>query len=802
MPFGLHDGFSEFVILLLVAAVAGVAAVRLRQPLVIGFIAVGILAGPSGLQWIQSTDQIHLLAEMGLALLLFVVGLRLDLHIIRTMGLVAVIAGLGQVTLTLILGFVMVWCLGMTPVTALYVGLALTLSSTIIIVKLLSDKQETESLQGRLTLGILIVQDLVVVLAMIALSAASGTVLFHPALHTVAIVAKGLALLVGLWAATVFLLPRMLPVLSRSTELLVLFGIAWALSLALLGDALGFGKEVGAFLAGISLASTAFREILGAKLVSLRDFLLLFFFIELGSQLDIGALGTYIILALILVAFVVLVKPILVMLLMSWMGYRKRTGFMTGLYLAQISEFSLILMAMGAQAGHVKSEMVGMVTFVGILTIGLSSYLIQHAQGCYDRLAPFFAPFARAGRHREDATATVEGITADIILFGIGEYGSNIAGHLQARGRTVLGVDFDPQAVAAWTARGWSAVFGDAEDPDFAASLPLAQARWVVSAIRAPQSNRALVRAIRHAGYTGNVAFTARNRDEGQAVLEISPGLLFVPFEDAAVQAVDLLFLTEDQIARDTMDKHIETITGHYIVCGYGRMGQQIVKDFQREAVPYVVIEDNPEQIPKLKEGQLPHIIGKASQDEMLITAGIRRAKGLIAVASTDEENVFIVLTARGINPHLDIVARSIREENEDKLRRAGANRVMSPYILGGRRMAAAVIKPGVVDFLDLVIHGDKFDTDIGHATVPAGATVLNRTLQELGLWQACGVTVLAVQRRGEELQANPCPEMVLQEGDELIIMGAMTQIEAAQQFVQRTGLPAVEQVPPEGRTP
>ena len=786
MPVSLHDGFSEFVILLLIAAVIGVAVMRLRLPLVIGFIAVGILAGPSGLQWIQSTDQIHVLAEMGLALLLFVVGLKLDIHIIRTMGMVAVIAGLSQLVLTLLLGYLLVWGLGLTPVTALYVALALTLSSTIIIVKLLSDKQETESLQGRLTLGILIVQDLVVVLAMIVLSAISGDVVIHPMMHMLIILAKGAAFLISIWVATVYLFPRVLPLLSRSIELLVLFGIAWALALALLCEALGFGKEVGAFLAGISLASTAYRDILGAKLVSLRDFLLLFFFIELGSQLNIGALKPWIITALVLAGFVLLVKPVLVMIIMSCMGYRKRTGFMTGLYLAQISEFSLILMAMGASMGHVKSDMVGVITLVGLITIGLSSYFIQHAQGLYDRLMPLLTVFDQQRHHREDATTVVADSNTDIILFGIGEYGSNIAEHLQARGRTVLGVDFDPQAVKAWTSRGWHAVFGDAEDSDFALTLPLSRARWVVSAIREPRSNIALVRAMRHIGYTGNIAFTARNRDEGEALLKISPGLLLVPSEDAAVQAVDLLYLSEEQIARETMDKLIESISNHYIVCGYGRMGQQIVKDFRRQAVPFVVIEDNPTQLPKLKNNDLPFIVGNASQDEILIQAGIVRAKGLIAVTSTDEENVFIVLTARGINPDLDIVARSILEENEDKLRRAGANRVMSPYVLGGRRMAAAVIKPGVVDFLDLVIHSDKFETDIAHIMVPHGVTAINSTLQKLGFWQSCGVTVLALQRSGEDLQVNPCPDAVLQEGDELIIMGTMAQIEATRQYLAR----------------
>ncbi|HEY3376419.1 MAG TPA: cation:proton antiporter [Armatimonadota bacterium] len=794
---GLHTVFSELVVLLLIAALAGVAVLRLRQPLVIGFIAVGILVGPSGLRWIQSADQIHVLAEMGLALLLFVVGLRLDLHIIRSMGMVVVTVGLAQVLVTLAVGFGLVLGLGLSPVSALYVGLALTLSSTIIIVKLLSDKHETDSLQGRLTLGVLIVQDLVVVLAMIALSAVAGTGGHHPAVQAALMLGKGAAFLAGIWAVTVFLFPRLLPLVSRSTELLVLCGIAWALLLALLGEVLGLGKEVGAFLAGVSLASTAYREILGAKLVSLRDFLLLFFFIELGSQLDIGALGAQVTLSVVLTLFVLLVKPLLIMLVMAWMGYRKRIGFMTGLYLAQISEFSLILLAMGASAGHVARDTVGVVTFVGLLSIGLSGYLIQHAQALYDRLAPYLTLFDRLAQRRAVAKTTAPvAEPADIILCGIGGYGSSIAMQLLARDRRVLGVDFDPQAVAAWTARGWPAVFGDAEDPDFAATLPLDQATWVVSAIREPQSNIALARAVRHAGYTGNLAFTARSREEGQFLLTASPGLLLVPFDDAAVQAVDLLFLTEEEIARETMDRLIETITEHYVVCGYGRMGQQIVKDFRRQGIPFVVIEDNPEQLPRLKEERVPHVVGRASQDEVLGKAGIARAKGLIAVASSDEENVFIVLTARGLNPRLEIVARSIREENEDKLRRAGANLVMSPYILGGRRMAAAVSNPGTMDFLDLVIHDEKFDTNVAQMPIAPEADPI--TLQELSLWQTCGVTVLAVQRPGEVMHANPRPDFALQAGDTVIVMGSHAQISAAHAYLARPRAPkacAVEEV-------
>lgn len=231
------------------------------------------------------------------------------------------------------------------------------------------------------------------------------------------------------------------------------------------------------------------------------------------------------------------------------------------------------------------------------------------------------------------------------------------------------------------------------------------------------------------------------------------------------------------------MDKLIEQMKDHFIICGYGRMGQQIVKDLSREKVPLVVVESNPEQLPKLEERNIPHVVGNASEDSTLLKAGVDRARGLISVLPTDEDNVFVVLTARVLNPNLYIVARSILKENEDKLRRAGANKVMSPYILGGRQMAAAVTKPEVMEFLELVLHSDQFDTNVAHITVSPNSPHVGQSLADLGLWQNCGVTVLAV-RRGEEIHANPCPSYEIQAGDEVICIGSQAELENAQNYL------------------
>jgi len=784
------DLFDEIVALLLVATLAGVFAVRLRQPLIIGFIVVGILAGPSFLNWIRSAEEIHTMAEMGLALLLFVVGLKLDVKLIRNMGRVALAAGLGQVTITTLGGFGMSYALGMNPVESFYVALALAFSSTIIIVKLLSDKGEADSLHGRLALGILIVQDVVVVLAMIVLSSFSARGDSQPPLFLVAlVVARGLGLLAAVWLATAYVLPRMLPLLGKASELLVLFGIAWALGLANLGEALGFSKEIGAFLAGVSLASTPFRETIGAKLTSLRDFLLVFFFIELGGRLDLGLMGSQVWSAIPLSLFVLIGNPIIVMAIAGALGYRKRTGLLTGITIAQVSEFSLILVAMGAKLGHIGDAAVGVVTLTGMATIGISTYLISYSQDIYERLSPYIGIFERKGPHREDSCEAALGSeSADTVVFGLGSYGRGIAEHLESRGRTVLGVDFDPQAVLRWKERGRDAVFGDARDTEVAEALHLGHVRWVVSSIRDEQVNASLLRSLRQVRYSGYTAIVAYDQSGEELIGGSRPDLALNPFSDAAVQAADLIFSAEEQIARRAMDKLIESMSGHYIVCGYGRMGQQIVKDLTHHSVPCVVVESNPEQLPKLREGGIAHVEGNASEDNVLVSAGIKRAKGLIAVAASDESNVFIVLTARVLNPELFIVARSILEENEDKLRHAGADMVMSPYVLGGRRMAAAVIKPEVMDFLDLVVHSDGSEVEMAKLNVHSGSGCIGKSLREINPWETCGVTLLAIRRQGEDLHANPSPDLPIAEGDELIVMGTPSQIEAVKQWLEFAG--------------
>jgi Kef-type K+ transport system membrane component KefB len=542
--------FYEFAALLVLAAGVGLVGLALRQPLIVSFIAVGILAGPSVLGIARSPEHIQLLAELGVAVLLFLVGLKLDLKLIRTLGPVALTTGLGQVIFTSVIGFVICLGLGLDPLTSLYVAVALTFSSTIIIVKLLSDKREIDSLHGQIALGFLIVQDLVVVIAMVVLSAFGiGATADAPLLEVATTLVSGVALLAVVGLFIRYLADPLVRRVAKAPELLVCFVIGWAALLAALGDYLGLGKELGGLLAGVSLASTQFRESIATRMTSLRDFLVLFFFIGLGARLDLALLDQELVAAVLLSLFVLIGNPLIVLIIMGAMGYRKRTGLLAGLTVAQISEFSLIFMAMGLSIGHVDEQALGLVTLVGLITIGLCTYMITYSHQLYRWLEPLLDPFERRVPWREDREAKLgKWQQFDVLLFGLGRYGTAIARRLKRHGLEVLGIDFNPEVIRSWRAPDMPVIYGDATDPEFVGTLPLGGAQWAVSAVPEHQTGVthvdpriSLVQALRFHGFAGRIAVAAQRAADVDRLREAGAGLVLLPFQDAADHAVDLM---------------------------------------------------------------------------------------------------------------------------------------------------------------------------------------------------------------------------------------------------------------------
>ena len=502
-----EGSFVSVALILALAVAAGAIAKLLRQPVVVSFIIVGILAGPTAFNLVEGAEEIRLFAKFGIAILLFLVGLKLDFHMIRSTGKVALVAGLSQVAFTAAVGFAIAMLFGFEATTAFYIAVALTFSSTIIIIKLIGDKRELDTLYGRIAVGILIVQDILVVAAMVVIVTIGNPGEGSVVTDLVVTLASSAVFLGVIAFASKFVLEKVLDWISKSPELTLLFGVAWAIVLAAISILIGLSMEIGAFVAGVSLASTAYRESLGARMVSLRDVMLLFFFIELGASLTFADALGQLWPAIVLSVFVLVGKPLIVFAIMGWMGYRSITSFRTGVALAQISEFSLILIALGYSLGQVDSAVLSLVTLVAVFTITVSSYLILYTDKLFPLMQGFMHLFERGKASAVDEES--QSLSFDAIVIGSGRFGTEVISGLISSGSSVLAVDLDPDALARARELGAETLFGDVGDPDFAKMLPIHQTSTVICTAPDRSTNTLLLESLKSLDYGGDLYLTA-----------------------------------------------------------------------------------------------------------------------------------------------------------------------------------------------------------------------------------------------------------------------------------------------------
>lgn len=535
LPLILENPFYEFALILTLAALFGFVGKILKQPLIVMFIALGVVMGPAVFDIVKSKDNIHLLAEIGISVLLFIVGLKLDLRIIKSVGKIALLTGLGQVLFTSFFGYFIGLALGFSSLHSFYIAIALTFSSTIIIVKLLSDKKEIDSLHGQIAIGFLIVQDIVVIIMMIILSAiqkGGETSLSQDITRTILV---GIGLIAFTFIAMKWILPRLTNYLAQSQELLTLFAVAWAVALASASEIMGFSGEVGAFLAGMSLASSDFRENISSRLVSLRDFLLLFFFVGLGSNLDLSSMQSQITPALYFSFFVLVGNPIIVLIIMGMMGYRKRTSFLAGLTVAQISEFSLIFAGLGLAVGHITKETLGLITLVGLITIGLSTYLILYSHQIFNKLSPFLSMFERKNKLIENDDFNLGFKNHDVILLGLGRFGNRLADMLDEHPEiSYMGIDFDPSIIVQWKAKGREIFYGDIDDPELLEYVPFKESRIIVCTIPDVGLSKQFVKELKRKKYKGKVYITASTEKDYQELSSLEIESILRPHYMAA----------------------------------------------------------------------------------------------------------------------------------------------------------------------------------------------------------------------------------------------------------------------------
>lgn len=519
-------GLPEISFLFAISAVFAILAKYLKQPLLIGYLFAGVALSAFG--FFGDSSSIADLGKVGVALLLFLVGMEFKLQEIPTLGKVALYTGLGQIIFTSVIGYFLSYVLGFGIVPSIYIAVALTFSSTIIVIKLLSEKGDLGSLYGKISIGFLLVQDLVAILILMFLGGVRNGETGY--LDFIFVLIK----VVILFGLTWYLSKKALPsifnkLMGKSEELLFIGSIAWALGVsALVGGPLGFSFEIGGFLAGLALSNLPEHLGVVSKTKPLRDFFLTIFFLSLGASLALGNFNAIVVPALIFSAFVLLGNPLIVMAVMGLLGYKKRTSFMASVTVAQISEFSFILMAMGVSLGHVGQTEASIVTVVGVITMTASTYMITSSNKIFNIAKNYLGVFERRNT-REEYSLTKNELGDHIVLLGANRMGSIIINYFRKNKVTFVVADHNPQVIQRLTADKINTVFGDIEDEEVLDALNMGASKLVISSVPTLEDNLKILEYLKEKHARPMTVFKAKTRSDALQLYENGASWVIVP---------------------------------------------------------------------------------------------------------------------------------------------------------------------------------------------------------------------------------------------------------------------------------
>lgn len=559
MPLFEQSIFLQIGVIVGVATILGFLARLIRQPLILAYIAAGIVLGPFGLKLITNATSVQTLSSLGVAFLLFLVGLELDYRKIKEVTKPALIVGLGQVIFTGLAGYLILRVLNFAPTASVYLALALTFSSTIIVVKLLSEKNELNSLSGRLTIGLLLVQDLIAIVALLILSGSlSPSILLKPDALLLATL-KTIIFLLLVFLFNRLLLAKIFHQMARSSEILFLASLSWMFILAGLAFLFGFSVEIGAFIAGISLASLPYNLEIINRVKSLRDFFLTLFFVVLGVGLVftgvLKAIPTIVYLSL----FVIFGHALIVLILLGFLGFKKRISFLTALNSAQISEFSLILVALGLKLGHLNVLESSIISFVALITFLFSSYLIIYNHWIFHGLANVLSLFEKKRKLTGGANPT-DGLPPPlkdhIVLFGSHRMGGKILRHIISLGKKIVVVDFNPAIVQRLISEKIMAVYGDMGEEEVREFAGVPKARLVISTVPTLEPNLSLLKGLKGKKNRPLVYLTAEKVDDALRLYEDGADYVILPQYLSAEHVFVLLRHLKNPAAAKESKKH------------------------------------------------------------------------------------------------------------------------------------------------------------------------------------------------------------------------------------------------------
>lgn len=517
-------------IVIIFATIIAYAARLLRQPLIVAYVIAGVLIGPLGLGLITNIDDIRTLAELGVAFLLFIVGLEIDVKKLRAVGAVTILGGTLQIIITFLIGFALAGGLGFDSVLSIYIGLLVAFSSTMIVTKLLIDRNEIQSLHGRIMIGILLLQDLAVILLLPLLTSITGGISYELVGETIV---KGLGLFAIAIVLNRFIFPKLLDFAAGMREMLFLTAVSVVFVFIWVSSFLGFSIVIGAFIAGIALGNFPYKLEIVGETRSLMNFFSIIFFTSLGMSLSFVVIYNLFIPFILLLGLILIIKPLILAFLYLFMGYGTRTSSLIGIGLGQASEFSFIIAAQGLLLGQLTLQQYSLLISVVVVSMVLTPYLMKIRNRFHGIYSPIGRFLLKNKIHRNRKIRKMEAppdeLKGHVIVFGCDVMGNEVVKYLKRQRKRFVVVDHNPEKIRELKNRGIFCVYGNADHEDLLKRLRFPKARAIIITIPDDDASAFVIKKAKKLNKKIKIIARARYQEDAERLQRAGANIVVLP---------------------------------------------------------------------------------------------------------------------------------------------------------------------------------------------------------------------------------------------------------------------------------
>jgi Kef-type K+ transport system membrane component KefB len=523
--------FMQLAFILTISSILGFLTLKLHLPTIVSYLLAGVTL--SFLPLFDTTQSMvfHIFPHIGIAFVLFLIGMELDLRELKALGKPIVISSFGQVIVSTILGYFLATFLGFRQLESFYLAIGLSFSSTVVVIKMLLEKKDISSLYGKLSIGILLVEDLIAIIALMFISV-SGSALklgFTDFTPFILLAIKGAVLFLSTYIFAKLIAKRILDSVAKSPELLFLTAITWCFIFTAFAELLGLSVEIGAFLAGVALAATPYNFHIQGKVRPLRDFFLALFFIYIGSQVQFIDIRTGFIAILIFTLYALLIKPIIYLVSLGLFGFRKHTLFQTALNLSQISEFTLIVLLVGVNAGIVSASTLSIMASVTVLSITFSSILVLHSRTIYSFISPMVHLFVHKNSSHFLESSSTDTLVDHVVMVGAHRIATPILDFLRGEKIPFVVMDFNPHVIRRLKGEGINAIYGDVTDPEVIDALHIEKAKLIISTLSYKSDTEMLLHECKRRKAHATIIVRGEDTEHSKILKELGADYIVLP---------------------------------------------------------------------------------------------------------------------------------------------------------------------------------------------------------------------------------------------------------------------------------